>query len=597
MPPPVQQPDPWAEAAKNYKPQAASGTAPSSSAPNDDWKMWQPAAEEAPPQSLMKQAGGMAEDFGKGVIKGGLNTVNGVSSLIHKIPGGVGEALVPSSGLTGAKMYAQPSNTAQSIGKGVEQAGEFLLPGLGEEGAGLKLAEMAPQLGRAAAPLARLGVQTIGSGLINKTQGGSFSTGAAAGALGGGIGEGMRAAAPKIAETALGIPKAARAFGKTPGKAILEETSGVRPETIAASARDKMGQLTPELERAADAASVRPNQIRGLLPAPSQEIPLHSSSDVAGTSSRPISLHQVDRPMPRGLPVPSRDVPMAPGLQNEFPGRMASGTSSVRPLASEGPSIGMTHGEYIGEVPGERGGPGQVQGVVQHRPIVPKTATQTPIPSILPNPTASLGPARSVLSDAMGRAEGQNAEGLHNQLGKMNDFLGQRFSTGEAIPENVTPRDLLNLKRGFSEEHLRWSPETHDAALSAGRRAYGALDSELDRTVPAAAGLNQRISSLIPVSQRAESVGRNAGILQRTAGRIGAHTGAATMGVGGAYAGGREGGIPGAIAGGTLGILAPEMLSNPTAQMIMARGLYKNVPRIIPAAVGSGLQLDRKGTQ
>ena len=40
MPPPVQQSDPWAEAAKNYRPQASSGSAPVAM-PNEDWKLWQ----------------------------------------------------------------------------------------------------------------------------------------------------------------------------------------------------------------------------------------------------------------------------------------------------------------------------------------------------------------------------------------------------------------------------------------------------------------------------------------------------------------------------------------------------------------------------
>ena len=191
----------------------------------------------------------------------------------------------------------------------------------------------------------------------------------------------------------------------------------------------------------------------------------------------------------------------------------------------------------------------------------------------------------------MTNAERQNAAGLHGQLGKMQEFLGNRFGTNEPIPAQVTPRELLDLKRGLSEEHLRWNPETHDRALSIGRQAYGALDSELDRTVPEAAGLNQRISSLIPVAQRAESVSRNAPTLQRGLQRFGAHTGALTLGAAGAYEGRREGGLPGAIAGGLTGVLAPELIASPEGQIALARTLYK--ANGLRPLVGGALQATR----
>jgi hypothetical protein len=217
------------------------------------------------------------------------------------------------------------------------------------------------------------------------------------------------------------------------------------------------------------------------------------------------------------------------------------------------------------------------------------------VPLILPNRSASLGPARSIIGDAMTQAERQNAEGLHSQLGNMQEFLGRRFGTNEPIPSNVTPRELLDLKRGLSEEHLRWNPELHDRALSTGRKAYGALDQELDRTVPEATGLNQRLSSLIPVAQRGESVSRNAPTLQRAIGRFGAHTGALTLGGIGAAGGYREGGLPGAVAGGVTGVLAPELIASPEGQMAIARTLNK--ARGLRPAVGGALQLIRGGNQ
>jgi hypothetical protein len=351
---------------------------------------------------------------------------------------------------------ATPEGIAQKIGYGGEQVGEFLAPGGLEKKGAAKLAELVPWAGRAAKPLAKVLTSGISAGAVNSAQGGSPITGAAMGAGGQIIGQGLKAAAPVMAETALGLPKAARAFGKTPGTALLDETRGIRPSTIAGSAQERLGELNPQLESAA-------------------------------SSSR--------------------------------------------------------------------------------------------IP-------ASLLPARGIVSDAASKAANQNAEGLFNQLGKQGDFLDYGGPSGE-----VTPQKLLDLKRGFNEEHLRWNPEMHDRALSTGRQAYNALDQELDRTVPESAGLNQRISSLIPVAQRAESISRGAPTLQRAAQRFGAHTGALTLGGIGGYQGYREGGVPGAIAGGLTGVLAPELIASPEGQMALARTLYKM--NGLRPLVGSALQLDR----
>ena len=190
--------------------------------------------------SAMSQIGSTLSDLGKGAVKGGLNTVNGVSEMMHKLPFGIGEALVPQSGLTAAQMYAKPSNLTQSIGKGAEQAGEFLLPGMGEEAAGAKLLEHAPQLGRMAAPIARAGMQTLGSAAINKAQGGSATTGALMGAGGAAVGEGMRAAAPLLAESAWGVRGADKIRGRTVGQVahLVYADPSDYPQTLGTLLRD-----------------------------------------------------------------------------------------------------------------------------------------------------------------------------------------------------------------------------------------------------------------------------------------------------------------------------------------------------------------------
>jgi hypothetical protein len=573
----------------------ASGQAKAAIKEPNDWQTvndpgdWQtvapqgnaPSAPPPEPSMLQKAAGGVGDFFG-GIGSGALHTL----STIGRPAGWLAEKMGAPKADPNSPLF-QTHGTAGTIGKGLEQTAEFMIPGEAEEKGALKLAELAPKLGKYADPLAHILTSAAGSSAVNTAQGGSPVTGALMGAGGQVLGQGLKAAAPVIAETALGLPKAARAFGKTPGTALLDETRGIRPSTIAASAQERLGQLNPQLEQAADAASVRPNPVKALLPAPAQEIPLHNAPGVEGRLSEPIRLTQADRPMRPQLQSPSVSTPMASGKQAEFPERLASGDTGIR-QTDFGSHPGMGQAQYIGEIPGERGGPGQSHGIL----IRPFEGGGGAIPPTIPNTSASLRPARSIIGTSADTASRQNAAALHGQLTDMGDTLSRHFDTGAEIPENVTPRQLLDLKRGFNDQHLTWNPETHKSALSTGRQAYNALDQELDRTVPESAGLNQRISSLIPVAQRAESISRGAPTLQRAAQRFGAHTGALTLGGIGGYQGYREGGVPGAIAGGLTGVLAPELIASPEGQMVLARTLNK--ANGLRPLVGGALQLDRK---
>ena len=530
----------------------------------------------------------MAGDVGKGILKG-------VGSTAYNI----GKALYPdviAKHMTGVVPPEQerqafaPTNTAQSIGKGAEQIGEFMLPGGLEEEGAAKLATMAPRLGRAAAPLARIATSALSSGAVNAAQGGSPLAGAAMGAGGAIVGQGLKAMAPTIAEGALNIRKLDRAYGKgggAIGRAVLDETKGIRPGTIAQSAEDRLGELNPQLNAAADRASVRPNPTRGLLAAPPTKIPLHNAPDVEGRLSQPIRLTQVDRPGPPMLQAPSVSTPMASGMQDAFPERLASGDTGIRPTEfGDHPGMGQT--QYMGEIPGERGGVGQSQGVL----LRAAPAGSGPIPSLLPNRAASLSPARGVLSDAFGAATRQGERTTAGQLQPMATHLGETMS-GEAIPENVTPRQLLDLKRGFGNEYIhRWNPETMTGVKGTAARTYHALGQEFNRTVPEAEGLNSRISNLIPVAKRASSEELNAPTMQRAVNRFAAHTGALTgAGIGGAI-GYREGGLGGAVAGGLTGVFAPELIASPEGQMVAARLLNKASE--LKPLVGTAAQFTRK---
>lgn len=389
--------------------------------------------------TMLQKAFSGAKDLGIGALKGAGSTANNLGHLVY--PDWLAKHITGAPSAEQQESYFKPANTTQAVGKGIEQVGEFMVPGGAEEAGAAKLAKFAPKLGKFAEPLAKVFTSGVSSGLVNKAQGGDFTTGAALGAGGAGVGQGLKAAAPIVAESALNIPKVARAFGRTPGKAILTETKGIRPATIARTAQESLDKLNPELE-AKYAAS--------------------------------------------------------------------------------------------------------------------------------PN-TASLKPAREFLNQKMDQAVAQNAEGLHGQFNRMANTLHENFATKQRIPEDVPASDLLNLKRGFGEEHTSWNPEIRDKAIAAGRHTYGLLDKAGDLAVPEGAELNQRISSLLPVARRAESVSRNAPTLQRAFSRFGAHTGALTLGAMGGAEGYREGGVPGAIAGGVTGVIAPELIASPEGQMLLAR--------------------------
>jgi len=405
----------------------------------------------------------IAADTLEGAGKGALNTVNGVSSLINKIPV-VGETLAPSSGIRAARIIAQPNNTAQRVGKIGEQAAEFLVPGPAEEAA---LAHAAPYVGKAA-PLLKAGLAALGSGVVNKAQGGSFTAGAVAGGVGSGIGQGLQSLAPTIAESSLGIRKLDRAYKmRTPGMAALEDTSGITPSAVEQSGQATLNKLTPQLK----------------------------------TLMRTNALAPVD-----------------------------------------------------------------------------------------------LGKPLSVVTDAQNAALAKNAQGSFNQLNPMANHLTANFATGQRFGQMVPAEDALNLKRGFGDEFVHnWNPETMKGTRSVAAKAYGTLADEIHSSVPGSADLDNRISSLIPVVNRAESVSRGASSTQQMFHKLAVPTGAMAAPLGMAAYGYEKGGTGEAARKFAEGMAIPLLVSSPTGQMALARTLNSNGLRrmVIPALTGAALQYDR----
>lgn len=95
--------------------------------------------------------------------------------------------------------------------------------------------------------------QTSGDAASNITKQGAVQGGVQG--LTEGLGAGARALAPKFAESALGITERMRGRGRTIGESVINETSGVRPKTIAQQSKSQLGNLTKQMENSVDQAT------------------------------------------------------------------------------------------------------------------------------------------------------------------------------------------------------------------------------------------------------------------------------------------------------------------------------------------------------
>ncbi len=196
-----------------------------------------------------------------GAVKGTLHTGLALSDLgrsgLRTIPALRPYVDAPEDIQSGFRNFLEPRGGEQKLGYGAEQAGEFFLPGGAEKRLGVKAAELMPKLGRAAPVLGRLGAGVLTTGAVNTAQGGSFGEGAVLGLGTGAVGEAGKAIAPSLAESALGVTKRLRGFGRTPGKAALEEIGGIRPGTVGENARAALDELTSQLEQQAGLSTIK----------------------------------------------------------------------------------------------------------------------------------------------------------------------------------------------------------------------------------------------------------------------------------------------------------------------------------------------------
>jgi hypothetical protein len=143
-----------------------------------------------PEEPLISKIGDVGANFATGMVKGAGQTVEGVSSLLNKIPG-VGEYLAPSEGVKALDQATQTQGVAQKLGAGAEGLLEFVA---GDEALkGLSLAEKLDQAAKIAkfaetsprvAKALQLGMDVMRGATVGGVEGGlkGGPTGAAEGA-------------------------------------------------------------------------------------------------------------------------------------------------------------------------------------------------------------------------------------------------------------------------------------------------------------------------------------------------------------------------------------------------------------------------------
>lgn len=398
------------------------------------------------------------EPIASGFAKGFGQTVNSVSKLINRIPF-VGETLAPSVGIKVMDQLTRPQNTREMIGAGLEQAAELMVPG-GAINRGVKTASTFGKLARFGT---RVGLESLNAGTSAALHGQDPVMGAATGAVGGVIGEGLEAVAPKIAESALGVRIKDRFHGKTPGRAILQDTKGMTPAVVEQSASDQTAKLTTQLETAARRSA----------------------------------------------------------------------------------------------------------------------------------PRASIRDAIGAIDEEIQKATQENSADTVKKLMKIKQQLTVDITTGQPFSKFISPLKLLQLKRGIGKLVKTWNPEEATSVQSAVQRIYGALDGELERTVPIASEINQRISSLIPVAKRAETAANSAGVVGDLVERFRRPTGALAASAIGAGVGYQQGGTDGAIKGAVIG-MAPSLAINPNTMLTAAR-LFNSPLKNRAIQIGQGIFLQAVG--
>jgi len=553
--------------------------------------------EAKQPEPMLHKVNEGLSNLGIGALKGAGHTLGEIGNLIP-LPG------VPKANLN--QPAVTPEGTMQKLGYGGEQVGEFMLPmGAEKKGAEL-LAAHAPQwAAKVAPPLARIGTQALSAGTVNALHGEPFKQGAVAGALGGAAGEAGKAVAPSLVRSALRLGSK-RESAEPFAEAVLNETTGVKPSTIARQGGEKINQLYEELlgkarTRGEELTIPPPTQppTRGLLGAAPEVVPL-------GEPPAPIDVP--------GQLLPAREMRRANivgGMGEQVAHELGEPTAGTIPSRLQRQGFLTSSPEWweqgaegaraVEKNPVPRGPSGP--GIMETRDpfVINQFRETTPGPYNIPAPQPTLSaeapsvkPALDVLDKHIQHARAQNSPFVQT-LGDLRTALTHDVATGAPLPVRTTPEDILLRKQGFGQRITNWERVNGPLPEGVKREVYHALDSELDRTVPGSEQLNERMHNLFQPSKNAAIIANAPDITQRSLERIARPTGGMVLPMALGAGGARSAGLPGALLGGGLGLLGMEAISSPAGKMAAARLAQSGVPtHLLPAVT---LELLRKEEQ
>lgn len=442
-----------------------------------------------PNPTFTQEAESGLKNFGIGMLKGAGGTLNALGSLVY--PDALARRV---SGLSEAQQRAQdahdrqlfaPRGTAQNVGRDTEQAGEFLIPGMGEDAAVGDAARFLPET-RFLKPLLHVGFNAATGAGLNKLQGGSAARGAELGAGGSVFGQAIHAAAPGLMELTQGIDTP----GRRTGKALLNETHALTPGLVTKSANRAVDRLAPQLNEAADRASVKPNAAIGMLTSGRTEIPLAAPRFVPGKLTRNTVLYTPNDEIRKLLPAGSLQTPMS-SYVDIFPDQLPN-AEIVRPTVPPS-AVGTGFRENFGQIPGDRGGFIQNSGVMFREPEV----QMGPMPATIENRSIPMAPFRRTAQKSVQSLKAEPKK-IFNAARKMGNQL-TTYANGEPVPDSVTPRELLNLKRGIGHA-ASWKPSLARQIAATRNALYGQMNDVFETAVPEAKELNRRISALIPAT-------------------------------------------------------------------------------------------------
>lgn len=262
-------PDQWEEAAKQFKAQPRKADAAPS---DDDWKVW----SLSPGASGSSGTGRFVENFANAI-----NPIPGIKQLAE-------ESADPSIGLSRSlKTHFLDPQVEQLKKAGESFRGEGDAAGMGPiartvSGVAHGAAGLIPLVGPAAANAGdQIGDGDVAGGLgsaagLLASQGIPIKYGGFDGNIGipgliRATGRGAMRTAEAIAETAMGIRNVDRLHGSTPGRAILDLTTGLTPEKVAQSAGGVISDRVAQRNTVNAASQGRPS-LRPALDAQSDAV-------------------------------------------------------------------------------------------------------------------------------------------------------------------------------------------------------------------------------------------------------------------------------------------------------------------------------------